>query len=131
MLLVLLVCPEGPQLWAEQEEETLAHWALLELEVEPAAMECPKGDDHGEKNIPMLGCFIDNVRKVVELRFGIPFPCLVYVLVKIIYIYVCVYVCLSACLSVCLSACLSVCLPIYLSIYLSILLNYLSKCKCT
>jgi hypothetical protein len=38
VLLVLLVCPEGLQLWAEQEEEMLAHWALLELEVEPAAM---------------------------------------------------------------------------------------------
>ena len=36
VLLVLLVCPEGPRLWAEQEEETLeVDWALLELEVEP------------------------------------------------------------------------------------------------
>ena len=34
-----LVCLEGQQLWAEQEKEMLEHWAPLELEVEPAAID--------------------------------------------------------------------------------------------
>ena len=39
LVLLVLVCPEGQQLWAEQEEEMLEHWAPLELEVEPAAID--------------------------------------------------------------------------------------------
>ena len=39
LVLLRLVCPEGQQLWAEQEEEMLEHWAPLELEVEPAAID--------------------------------------------------------------------------------------------
>ena len=36
LVLLVLVCPEGQQLWAEKEDEMLQDWALLE--VEPEAM---------------------------------------------------------------------------------------------
>ena len=38
LVLLVLVCPEGQQLWAEKEDEMLQDWALLELEVEPEAV---------------------------------------------------------------------------------------------